>query len=185
MRLPQRKNTIDSPNFCKHCKKQDAVREHCTPISLVGPNFAYNYGGVAIPSQLDLNGNPIFANVLVTSDPGIKQVVISYTPQDPLYQFQTSVDIKTGFVPAGGNTEFKTTIKQDGVDITSLINIDYANNLIVYPGNSPGNVTNYPPDGAVISIEMTQTIYGTRQEIEGGVVTADTLRKKGWIVRTE
>ena len=135
--------------------------------------------------NLDLNGNPIFANVLVTSDPGIEQVVISYTPQDPLYQFQTSVDIKTGFVPAGGNTEFKTTIKQDGVDITSLINIDYANNLIVYPGNSPGNVTNYPPDGAVISIEMTQTIYGTRQEIEGGVVTADTLRKKGWIVRTE
>jgi hypothetical protein len=26
--------------------------------SLIGPNFAYNYGGVAIPSQLDLNGNP-------------------------------------------------------------------------------------------------------------------------------
>jgi hypothetical protein len=24
--------------------------------SLVGPNFAYNYGGVAIPSILDLNG---------------------------------------------------------------------------------------------------------------------------------
>jgi hypothetical protein len=26
--------------------------------SLVGPNFAYNYGGAAAPSQLDLNGNP-------------------------------------------------------------------------------------------------------------------------------
>lgn len=125
------------------------------------------------------------ADVLVSSDPGIEQIVVSYTPNDPLYQFPLSINIRDGFDPPGGQDEYQTTVKQDGVDITSLVNVDYANDVITYPGNSPGNVVNYPPDGAKIKVDLIKTTYGTQITIEGGVVTAQTLRDKGWIVRTE
>ena len=130
---------------------------------------------------VDANGN----DVLVTDDPGIEQIVVSYTPNDPLYQFPLSINIRTGFDPPGGNDEYQTIVYQDNVDITSLVNIDFAGDTITYPGNSPGNVTNFPPNNAVIKVDLIKTTYGTNTTIEGGVVTAQTLRDKGWIVRTE
>jgi len=130
---------------------------------------------------VDANGN----NVLVTDDPGIEQIVISYTQNDPLYQFPLNINIRTGFDPPNGNDEYQTVVYQDGIDITSLVSIDFAGDSITYPGNSPGNVTNFPPDGAEIKVDVIRTTYGTNTTIEGGVVTAQVLRDKGWIVRTE
>ena len=99
---------------------------------------------------VDIDGN----DVLVTDDPGIEQIVVSYTPNDPLYQFPFSINIRTGFDPPGGNDEYQTIVYQDNVDITSLVSIDFAGDVITYPGNSPGNVTNYPPNGAVIKVDF-------------------------------
>jgi len=124
-------------------------------------------------------------DVKVTDDPGIDQIVVSSTPQDPLFQFTFSIDLRDGIDPNNSNVEYRTIVFLNNVDITSLVNISYASNVVTFPGNSPGNVTNYPPDGSSLRAEVEQTVYGTRQEIEGGVVTAETLRNKGWIVRTE
>jgi hypothetical protein len=125
-------------------------------------------------------------DVLVTStDPGIEQIVISYTPQDPLYQFTFGINLRDSFDPPGGNVEYKTTIRLNGVDITNLVTIDYATETVTFPGNSPGNVTNYPPDNSSLSATVVSTTYGQQQNISGGVVTAQTLRSFGWIVRTD
>ena len=130
---------------------------------------------------VDVDGN----NILVTDDPGIEQIVISYTPNDPIYQFPLSINIRDGFDPPGGNQEYQTVVFQDGTDITSLVNVNFAGDVITYPGNTPGNVTNFPPNGSLIKVDLIRTTYGTNITIEGGVVTAQTLRDKGWIVRTE
>ena len=125
-------------------------------------------------------------NVLVTStDPGIEQVVVSSIPQDPLYQFTFNVNLRDSFDPPGGNIEYKTTIRLNGTDITNSVTIDYANDTVTFPGNSPGNVTNYPPDNSSLSATVVSTTYGQQQNISGGVVTAQTLRSFGWIVRTD
>jgi hypothetical protein len=114
--------------------------------------------------------------------PGItNDYVTGYTTYDPLYQFTFSLDIKTG---TEGSNSYQTTIEQNGIDITNVISINYATNTITYPGNSPGNVTNYPPNGATLTARLTTTVAGTRQEISGGVTIVQTLQKRGWIVRT-
>jgi hypothetical protein len=84
-----------------------------------------------------------------------------------------------------GNQSFATEILQNGVDITNVVNINYATNTITYPGNSAGNVTNYPPQGATLTAKVTTTTFGTRQEVSGGVTLVSNLQRKGWIVRTE
>ena len=124
-------------------------------------------------------------DVKVTDDPGIEQVEVSSTPQDPLYQFTFNANLRTGVDPNSASVEYRTIITLNDIDITSLVNINYTINQVTFPGNSPGNVTNYPPNGSTLKARVEQTVYGTRQEIEGGVVTAQTLRNRGWIVSTE
>ena len=122
--------------------------------------------------------------LLTSTDPGIEQIVVSTTNQDPLYEFTFSINLRDGYDPPGGNIEYVTTIKLNGTDITNLVTVDYAANKVTFPGNSPGNVTNYPPDGSIVRAEVISTTYGQQQNISGGVVTAQTLRNFGWIVRT-
>jgi hypothetical protein len=125
------------------------------------------------------------SDVLVTNDPGIEQVVVSSTPQDPLYQFAFNINLRDGVDPNNSNIEYRTLVTLDGIDITSLVSINYVGDIVTFPGNTPGNVTNYPADGSSLKASVEQIVFGSRQEIEGGVVTAETLRKRGWIVRTE
>lgn len=116
------------------------------------------------------------------TDPGItNDYVISYTTYDPNYVFTFSLDLRTGTI---GSNDYSTVIEQNGIDISSIISIDYAANTVTYPGNSPGNVTNYPPNGATLTARVTTIVNGSRQEITGGVTVVQTLQSKGWIVRT-
>lgn len=123
--------------------------------------------------------------LLSSNDPGIETIVVSTTPQDKLYQFTFDLNLRDGFIPANGNIEYKTTIRLDGIDITNFVTIDYATNTVTFPDNSPGNVTNAPPDNSNLNATVVSTTYGQKQNISGGVVTAQTLRTFGWIVRTE
>ncbi len=111
------------------------------------------------------------------------------TPQDPQYIFYlVTSDIRDGFVPPGQSQyEYETKIMLNGVDITNngTITIDYAGDVITFNGNSPGNVVNYPPHGSTISVEVYQTVYGTRIEYTGGIVLKNFLTSRGWIVRTD
>ena len=96
--------------------------------------------------------------------------------------------MRDGFDPPSQTQyEYETKILLDGVDITSngSITIDYAGDVITFNGNSPGNVVNYPPHGSTISIEVWQTVYGTRTEYTGGIVLKNFLNARGWIVRTD
>ena len=111
------------------------------------------------------------------------------TPQDPQYIFYlATANIRDGFDPPGQSQyEYETKIFLNGVDITSngTITIDYAGDVITFNGNSPGNVVNYPPHGSTISIEVWQTVYGTRIEYTGGIVLKNFLSARGWILRTD
>ena len=111
------------------------------------------------------------------------------TPQDPQYIFYlVTANMRDGFDPPSQTQyEYETKILLDGVDITSngSITIDYAGDVITFNGNSPGNVVNYPPHGSTISIEVWQTVYGTRTEYTGGIVLKNFLNARGWIVRTD
>ena len=143
-------------------------------------------GSVTGPANLVVNSSS--ASLLLSgTDPGItNDYIVSYTTYDPYYSFTFSGsgagDLRTGTV---GNQSFATEILQNGVDITNVVNINYATNTITYPGNSAGNVTNYPPQGATLTAKVTTTTFGTRQEVSGGVTLVSNLQRKGWIVRTE
>lgn len=104
---------------------------------------------------------------------------------DPLNPQQTffnpqdfTIDLKSGQDPTNSNFSYSTVIKQNGTDITSLLNIDYANDTFSYTGAS------FPPDGATIEITVTTVEQGTQVTIEGGVNTAAQLRNLNWIVKT-
>jgi len=125
--------------------------------------------------------------ILGTEDDGTEQQWVA-TPQDPQYVFYlATANIRDGFDPPGQTDyEYETRIFLDGIDITSngTITIDYAGDVITFNGNSPGNVVNYPPHGSIISIEVWQTIYGTRREYTGGIVLKNFLIARNWILRT-
>ena len=74
----------------------------------------------------------------------------------------------------------------DGVQLNSeTIDINYATDTITFLGNSPGNVTQFPPHGSQLSIQRWKTVYGFRTEIEGGVTLVSYLANRGWTVRTD
>jgi len=137
---------------------------------------------------VNLQGNSAPSSVTIstpttTTTTQIESFAVSQT--DPLNPQQTffnpqdfTIDIKDGQDPGNANFSYSTAIKQDGVDITSLLNIDYANDTFSYTGAS------FPPDGATIEITVTTVEKGFETSIEGGVVTAQQLRNLGWIVRT-
>jgi hypothetical protein len=145
---------------------------------------ANSNGNTNSSNILENGGSPV---LLSGTDPGIEQIVISYTPNDPLYQFTFGINLRDGFDPPGQLTfEYETKIFLDGTDITSsgLITIDYASEVVTFVGNSPGNVTNYPADGAKLKAEVYRTTYGVDTRIEGGITLKNYLNQKGWIVRT-
>lgn len=134
---------------------------------------------------VNLQGNAAPSSVTISTPTTTTTVDIeSFTVSqpDPLNPQQIflkpqdfSSDLKTG---VSGNLSFSTKIKQNSVDITSLLNIDYANDVFSYTGAS------FPPDGATIDIEVTTVEQGFETTLTGGVVTAQQLRNLGWIVRT-
>lgn len=83
-------------------------------------------------------------------------------------------------------TQYETRVYLNNVELNSdTISIDYATNTITFLGNSPGNVTQYPPHNSQLRIERWKTVYGFRTEIEGGVTLVTYLTARGWTVRTE
>ena len=134
---------------------------------------------------VNLQGNAAPSQVIVSTPTTTTTVSIdSFTVSqpDPLNPQQTffkpqdfTEDLKTG---VSGNLSFSTKIKQDGVDITSLLSINHAADTFSYTGVS------FPPDGATIDIEVTTVEQGFETTLTGGVVTAQQLRNVGWIVRT-
>ena len=136
-----------------------------------------NLQGNAAPSSVTINTPTTTTTTQIDS--------FTVTQTDPLNPQQTffkpqdfSIDIKSGVDPNNSNFSYSTVIKQDGTDITSLLNIDYGNDTFSYTGAS------FPPDGASIEITVTTVEQGFETSIEGGVVTAQQLRNLGWIVRT-
>ena len=139
-------------------------------VNLQGPNMS-------APSEREIS------TPTTTTTAQIESFTVSQP--DPLNPQQTffnpqdfTIDIKDGQDPGNSNFSYSTVIKQDGVDITSLLSIDYANDTFSYTGAS------YPPDGATIEITVTTVEQGFETTLEGGVVTAQQLRNLGWIVRT-
>jgi hypothetical protein len=137
---------------------------------------------------VNLQGNAAPSSVTIstpttTTTTQIDSFTVSQTdplnPQQSFFRPQDfTIDIKDGQDPGNPNFSYSTVIKQDGTDITSLLNIDYANDTFSYTGSS------FPPDGASIEITVTTVEQGFETSIEGGVVTAQQLRNLGWIVRT-
>ena len=66
---------------------------------------------------------------------------------------------------------------------SDTISIDYATDTITFLGNSPGNVTQYPPHGSVLKVEVWGTNYGFREEIVGGITLVTYLRVRNWTVK--
>jgi len=138
-----------------------------------------NLQGNAAPSSVTIN-TPTTTTTTETDS-------FSVIQSDPLNPQQTffrganadfNIDLRSGVDPNNSNFSYSTVIKQDGTDITSLLNIDYVNDTFTYTGAS------FPPDGASIEITVTIVEQGFETSIEGGVVTAQQLRNLGWIVRT-
>jgi hypothetical protein len=90
-----------------------------------------------------------------------------------------TINLQDGVSPLDPNFSFDTKVKQNGVDITSTLNIDYASDTIEWVGGA------FPPDGATIEILVTTVQQGTITTITGGVKTAEQLKNLGWIVRTD
>lgn len=123
-----------------------------------------------------------FTPTQTTAVAATENITVSHPnpPADPLYEFTFSINLRDGYDPPGGNVEYTTTIKLNGTDITNLVTINFASNTVSF-----GSVSNAPSNGAVLSAEVLATTYGQQQNISGGVVTAQTLRSFGWIVRTD
>ena len=80
--------------------------------------------------------------------------------------------------------QYETRVFLDNVQLNSdTIDINYATDTITFLGNTPGNVTQYPPHGSVLKIEIWKTKYGFREEIVGGVTLVNFLSSVGWFVR--
>ena len=83
-------------------------------------------------------------------------------------------------------TQYETRVYLNNVELNSdTISIDYATDTITFLGNSPGNVTQYPPHNSQLRIERWKTVFGFRTEIEGGVTLVTYLTARGWTVRTD
>ena len=137
---------------------------------------------------VNLQGNspPSQGEILTPTTTTTTQIdSFTVTQTDPLNPQQTffrpqdfNIDLKDGQDPNDSNFSYSTVIKQDGTDITSLLNIDYGNDTFTFTGAS------FPPNGASIEIIVTTVEQGFLSTETGGVVTVKQLRKLGWIVRT-
>ena len=80
---------------------------------------------------------------------------------------------------------FESVINELQQNLDNKDYIKYTTDTITFLGNSPGNVTQFPPHGSQLSIQRWKTVYGFRTEIEGGVTLVTYLTARGWTVRTE
>ena len=119
-----------------------------------------------------------------TPDPLPAQYI--FGPNDPNDQsHEIQVDLRNdldGTTSEGD--QYETRVFLDGVQLNSeAIDINYATDTITFLGNTPGNVTQYPPHGSVLKIEIWKTKYGFREEEIGGITLVNFLTSVGWFVR--
>jgi len=175
-------------------------------VTLTGTQVLPTSAGVGLPieedggtaqvqaadGQIDLDAN---GDVIITTPPiTIPRVFEIFSKQSTAEQLSNgipdgsstsagpSLDIRDGVDPGNSNVSYETKIFIDGFDFTSNVTIDFANDKITFPDDGEGG--GYPETGTTITFQVITTIRETRQEISGGVVTVQTLRSLGWIVRT-
>ena len=104
-------------------------------------------------------------------------------PNDPSHEIQVDLRDDLDGTTSEGD-QYETRVFLDGVQLNSeTIDINYATDTITFLGNTPGNVTQYPPHGSVLKIEIWKTKYGFRTEIVGGITLVNFLNSVGWFVR--
>ena len=138
-------------------------------VNLTG-NSAPTTVTVVTPTTTTTSNNEIFT--VSQPNPVLPRTIFS-SPND------FTINMQDGVSSLDPNFSFSTQVKQNGTDITSTLNIDYASNTIEWVGGAS------PPDGASIEIIVTTVQQGTVTTITGGVKTAEQLRNLGWIVRTD
>ena len=92
------------------------------------------------------------------------------------------VILKNGVDPGNSNISYETRIFVDGFDFTTNVTIDFVNNKIIFPDDGSGG--GFPATGTEIVFKVITTVQGSIEQISGGVITVQTLRSLGWIVRT-
>ena len=93
-----------------------------------------------------------------------------------------TLTLRDGIDPNNSNISYETRIFVDGADFTTNLTIDFANNKIIFPEDENG--FGYPETGTQIIFRVITTVQGSIEQISGGVITVQTLRSLGWIVRT-
>ena len=136
---------------------------------------------------IDPDGIPDSGDEFFQPQPLDAEYIFGSVPstKDPAHEIQ--IDLRNDLVGTQSvGTQYETRVFLDGVQLNSeTIDINYATDTITFLGNSPGNVTQYPPHGSVLSIQRWKTVYGFKTEIEGGVTLVSYLAARGWTVRTE
>ena len=111
------------------------------------------------------------------------EYVFGLGSNDPSHQIQINLRDDLDGTTSNG-TQFETRVFLNNVQLNSdTISIDYATDTITFLGNSPGNVTQYPPHGSVLKVEVWGTNYGFREEIVGGITLVTYLRVRNWTVK--
>ena len=134
---------------------------------------------------IDPDGIPDSGDEFFQPQPLDAEYVFGLGSNDPAHQIQ--IDLRNDLVGTQSvGTQYETRVFLDGVQLNSeTIDINYATDTITFLGNSPGNVTQFPPHGSQLSIQRWKTVYGFRTEIEGGVTLVSYLANRGWTVRTD
>ena len=136
---------------------------------------------------IDPDGIPDSGDEFFQPQPLDAEYIFGSAPDtnDPAHEIQ--IDLRNDLVGTQSvGTQYETRVFLDGVQLNSeTIDINYATDTITFLGNSPGNVTQYPPHASQLSIQRWKTVYGFRTEIEGGVTLVSYLANRGWTVRTD
>lgn len=135
-------------------------------INLGGNNQGPTSNKVPQTSTTTTTTNEIFT---VSQNPLSPQTIF-FKPQD------FSIDLKDGVSTLDPNFQFSTQIKQNGVDITNTLNIQYGSDVIEWVSGA------FPPDGATIEIIVTTVQTVTTLVETGGLNTLKQLRQLGWII---
>ena len=135
-------------------------------INVGGDNQGPSTNPVPIQSTVTTTTNEIFT---VSQNPLSPQTTF-FKPQD------FSIDLKDGVSTLDPNFQFSTEVKQNGVDITNTLNIQYGSDVIQWVSGA------FPPDGATIEIIVTTVQTVTTIVETGGLNTLKQLRQLGWII---
>ena len=92
------------------------------------------------------------------------------------------LDLRDGVDAGNPNISYETRIFVDGFDFTTNVTIDFVNDKIIFPDDGSGG--GFPPTGTEIVFKVITTVQGSIEQISGGVITVQTLRSLGWIIRT-